>query len=70
MEPVYTVKANPSERKTWMDRFVAVEPKGGIRDVVERIQNRKASDSSASVAHVYSILLEASVADVADAVNV
>jgi len=63
MQPVYTVKANPSERKTWMDRFVALEPKGGVRDVVERMQNRKAADSSASVGNVYSILFEAGVTD-------
>jgi hypothetical protein len=63
MQPVYTVKANPSEPKTWMDRFVAIEPKGGVRDVVERMQNCKAADSSASVAHVYSILFEAGVTD-------
>jgi hypothetical protein len=63
MQPVYVVKANPSYRKTWLDHFVTTEPKGGVRDVVERIHNREAFDSGASLARVYSILLEASVAD-------
>jgi len=57
MQPVYTVKANPDERKTWMDRFVALEPKGGVRHVVERIQNRPALDNRGGVPDVYSMLV-------------
>jgi len=41
MQPVYVKKANPRDRKTWIDRFIALEPKGGVRDVVKRIQNGK-----------------------------
>jgi len=35
MQPVYVTKADPRDRTTWMDRFIAMEPKGGFRDVVE-----------------------------------
>lgn len=33
MQPVYRKKA-PSDRRTWIDWFVALEPKGGFRDTV------------------------------------
>jgi hypothetical protein len=35
MQPVYVRKADPKDRVTWMDKFIAQEPKGGFRDVVE-----------------------------------
>jgi len=36
--------------KTWLDRYMALEPKGGVRDVVERMQNTgKASQNGHSV---------------------
>lgn len=35
MQPVYVRKANPKDRVTWMDRFIAQEPRGGFRDVVK-----------------------------------
>jgi hypothetical protein len=41
MQPVYVKKANPRDRKTWIERFIALEPKGGVRDFVKRIQNGK-----------------------------
>ena len=42
MQPVYVRKANPTDRVTWMDRFIAQEPKGGVRDVVEMIRRGQA----------------------------
>lgn len=42
MEPVYVRKANPKDRVTWMDRFIAQEPKGGFRDVVELARRGRA----------------------------
>lgn len=35
MQPVYVTKADPRDRTTWMDRFIATEPKGGFKAVVE-----------------------------------
>lgn len=40
MKPVYVKKSNPAERKTWIDRFIAIEPKGGFRSVVELARRR------------------------------
>jgi hypothetical protein len=42
MQPVYVKKANPKDRTTWMDHFVASEPKGGVRDVVEMSRHGRA----------------------------
>ena len=42
MGPVYVRKANPSDRVTWMDRFIAQEPKGGFRDIVEMARDGRA----------------------------
>ena len=35
MESVYVKKADPHDRITWMDKFIALEPAAGVRDVVE-----------------------------------
>lgn len=35
MEPVYVKKADPNDRTTWMDSFIALEPAGGVRAVVQ-----------------------------------
>lgn len=35
MEPMYVRKADPKDRVSWMDKFIAQEPKGGFRDVIE-----------------------------------
>ena len=42
MQPVYERKANPKDRVTWMDRFVATEPTSGFQDVVDLVQNGRA----------------------------
>ncbi|HEV2140660.1 MAG TPA: hypothetical protein VGT01_05660 [Candidatus Dormibacteraeota bacterium] len=42
MQPVYVRKANPTDRVTWMDWFIAQEPKGGVRDVVEMVRRGQA----------------------------
>ena len=39
MEPVYVKKADPNDRTTWMDTFIALEPAGGVRAVVEGTQH-------------------------------
>ncbi|HEY2599726.1 MAG TPA: hypothetical protein VGJ79_14745 [Candidatus Dormibacteraeota bacterium] len=35
MRPLYVKKASPKDRVTWMDKFIALEPRGGVRDVIE-----------------------------------
>ena len=42
MDPVYVKKADPRQRTTWMDNFVASEPCGGVRDVVEMYRHGRA----------------------------
>ena len=42
MQPVYVKKANPKDRTTWMDNFIASEPKGGVRDVAEMAKHGRA----------------------------
>ena len=42
MRPIYVRKGNPSDRVTWMDRFIATEPQGGVREVVERAWHGRA----------------------------
>ncbi len=34
MEPVYVKKSDPQKRTTWMDKFIASDPGGGVRDVI------------------------------------
>ena len=41
MERVYVKKPRPRDRRTWFDRFIALEPAGGVRAVIERAQNVK-----------------------------
>ena len=42
MEPVYVKKADPNDRTTWMDSFIALEPAGGVRDVIEMARHVRA----------------------------
>ncbi len=42
MQPVYVRKAHANDRVTWMDKFIAMEPKDGIRDVVELARQGRA----------------------------
>jgi hypothetical protein len=58
MNPVYFKKVDPNNRTTWIDWFTALEPKGGFRDAVERIQNGDARDHGRSVANGHAILLD------------
>jgi hypothetical protein len=39
MEPIYVKKADPNDRTTWIDSFIALEPAGGVRVVVEGTQH-------------------------------
>lgn len=41
MERVYVRKPRPKDRRTWIDRFIALEPAGGVRAIVERAQTVK-----------------------------
>ena len=42
MDPVYVKKADPRQRTTWMDAFIASEPAGGFRDVIEMSRHGRA----------------------------
>jgi hypothetical protein len=42
MEPVYVKKADRKDQTTWMDTFIALEPTGGVRDVVETARHHRA----------------------------
>jgi hypothetical protein len=42
MKPVYVKKRNPRDRVTWMDRFLSLEPSGGVRSAVELARKRRA----------------------------
>jgi hypothetical protein len=42
MQPVYIKKPDPKDRTTWMDKFIALEPQGGVRDIVEMVQKGRA----------------------------
>jgi hypothetical protein len=61
MQPAYTVKLNRIDRKTWMDHFVATEPKGGVRDVVQRMHNGDSSHRRGSATSGLTILVEQTV---------
>jgi hypothetical protein len=49
MQPVYVKKTNPQDRNTWMDKFIALEPAGGVRAVVEGTQYRSSSQDLAAI---------------------
>ena len=42
MQPVYVKKADPRDRRTWIDKFIALEPAGGVRDIVIAAGNCRA----------------------------
>ncbi len=42
MQPVYVKKADAKDRATWMDRFIATEPRGGAADAVDMARNGRA----------------------------
>jgi hypothetical protein len=48
MQPVYVKNADPTDRNTWMDKFIALEPVGGFRAVVEATQYRSSSEDLAA----------------------
>jgi hypothetical protein len=49
MRPVYVKKANPKDRSTWMDDFIALEPAGGVRAVIEGTHYRSSSQDLAAI---------------------
>jgi hypothetical protein len=49
MQPVYVRKSNPNDRITWMDKFIAQEPKGGVRDVVEMARAGRVPTTSSAI---------------------
>lgn len=51
MPPVYVKKA-PKDRMTWMDSFMALSPKGGVRDVVEMAQGGRAKAVFSAILNV------------------
>ena len=42
MSPVYVKKSDPNARTTWIDKFIALEPAGGVRDAVHMAGNGRA----------------------------
>ena len=60
MKPVYVKKVDPSDRTTWMDWFIALEPKGGARDFVGISKNGNMPNRVRSGANGHAILLEES----------
>jgi hypothetical protein len=49
MQAVYVKKADPQDRITWMDTFIALEPAGGFRAVVEGTQHTSGSKDLAAI---------------------
>ena len=49
MQPTYVKKTDPKDRDTWMDKFIALEPAGGFRPVVEATQYRGPSQDLAAI---------------------
>ena len=49
MQPMYVKKTDPKDRNTWMDEFIALEPAGGFRPVVEAAQYRGSSQDLAAI---------------------
>ena len=49
MQPVYVKKADPKDRSTWMDNFIALEPVGGFRAVVEGTHYSSSSQALAAI---------------------
>ena len=49
MQPMYVKKTDPKDRNTWMDKFIALEPAGGFRAVVEATQYRSSSQDLAAI---------------------
>ena len=54
MRPIYVKKADPKDRITWMDGFIALEPTGGVRDVVETARHDRARTVFAAILSVVS----------------
>ena len=60
MQPVY-FKRPLSDRKAWIDQFIALEPKGGVREIIERIQNGNASNHEGSGTNRWGVFIAESV---------
>ena len=53
MQPVYVKKADPKDRNTWMDKFIALERAGGFRAAVEGTQH---TNGATDLAAIFSLL--------------
>ena len=49
MQPVYVMKADPKDRNTWMDKFIALEAAGGFRAAVEGTRHTNVSQGLAAI---------------------
>jgi hypothetical protein len=49
MQPVYVNKADPKDRITWMDNFIALSPIGGFHGVVAGKLNSSMSQDLAAI---------------------
>ena len=49
MAPVYIKKSDPKDRTTWIDKFIASDPKGGAVDAVEMARNGRAKAVFAAI---------------------
>jgi len=54
MQPVYVKKSDPRKRTTWMDKFIASEPAGGVRDVIETARHGRARAVFAAILRINS----------------
>jgi hypothetical protein len=54
MQPTYVKKADPKDRITWMDHFIALEPDGGVRDVIEMARHDRARSVFEAILNVVS----------------
>jgi hypothetical protein len=49
MPAVYVKKADPKDRNTWMDGFIALEPAGGFRAAVEGTEHTSGAKDPAAI---------------------
>jgi hypothetical protein len=54
MQPVYVKKADPADRTTWMDHFIARPPAGGIYDAVQMTRRDRAREVFVAILNVAS----------------
>jgi hypothetical protein len=54
MQPVYVKKADPRDRTTWMDKYIALEAAGGVRSVIDTARQHRARTVFAAIFSVVS----------------